>query len=376
MEERANGAEESDYTFVPPNIPAPAPARAEADGPVAGAAVDSIVLEEAEDGFSAPGVLLSLGGKADEGEGGGAAEGGIVLKKYDPKAPYLKEMKRAKGDEVYQVYLKARRKNLDSSAFYLEVADHFVQIGRRDLAMRALSNIAEMDLENAPLLRILGHRLLQIGEAEAAAAVFEEVLAIREEEPQSYRDLANAKLALGDKKRAAELLWEVVRKPWDRRFHEVAQIALVELNHLIALGGEALKPEGMGSRLTKPMPVDLRVVLTWDADNTDIDLWVVDPAGEVCKYDHDRTVTGGRMSDDYTQGYGPEEFVIKNALPGEYTIKANYYGNSQQTLAGATTIQATITTHYGRPNEETQSVTLRLREEGEVVEVATVRVEG
>ncbi len=293
----------------------------------------------------------------------------------DPETPYLKEMKRAKdAGDAYRVYLKARRKNLDSSAFYLDVADHFIELKRKDLALRVLSNIAEMNLESAPLLRILGHRLLQIGEAELAAIVFEEVLEIREEEPQSYRDLALAKMALGENKRAAELLWEVASRPWDDRFEAVDQIALAELNRLIAREGDSVKPGGMDDALGYAMPADLRVILTWDADNTDIDLWVIDPSGEVCKYDHSRTVTGGRMSNDFTQGYGPEEFVIKDALPGEYIIKANYYGNSQQTLAGATTIQAEIFTDYGRSSEDSKSITLRLRDKEDVVEVGRVNL--
>lgn len=44
------------------------------------------------------------------------------------------------------------------------------------------------------------------------------------------------------------------------------------------------------------MPLDLRVVLTWYADNTDIDLWVTDPKGEKAFYGHQLTYQGGRMS--------------------------------------------------------------------------------
>ncbi|MFT5110364.1 MAG: Ca-activated chloride channel family protein, partial [Pseudoalteromonas tetraodonis] len=304
--------------------------------------------------------------------GSGATVGSIRLKKWDPKAPYLKALKRTKGDNAYPLYLKFRKKNSDSSAFFLDVADFFIERERHDLALRVLSNIAEMDLENAPLLRILGHRLLQLGEAESAVAVFEEVLQIRGEEPQSYRDLAMAKQAVGDMQRAAELLWEVVKGSWDDRFSDIELIALGELNALIAIGGKGLIPQGMDSRLLSPMPVDLRVVLTWDADNTDMDLWVVDPTGEVCKYSHNRTITGGRMSDDFTGGYGPEEFLIKRALPGKYLVKAHFYGNHQQTLAGATTIQAKITTAFGQSSEKTESVTLRLNGEDEVIEIGAV----
>ena len=80
------------------------------------------------------------------------------------------------------------------------------------------------------------------------------------------------------------------------------------------------------------------------------------------------------MSDDFTNGYGPEEFLIKRALPGKYTLKENYCGNHQQTLAGATTVQANVTTGFGGKGEKTQAMTLRLKDEKEVVEVGSVDV--
>jgi uncharacterized protein YfaP (DUF2135 family) len=53
------------------------------------------------------------------------------------------------------------------------------------------------------------------------------------------------------------------------------------------------------------MPLDLRVVLSWDADNSDMDLWVTDPNGERAYYGNRLTYQGGRMSQDFTGGYGP-----------------------------------------------------------------------
>ena len=90
----------------------------------------------------------------------------------------------------------------------------------RRLALRILSNLAEMDYESAPLVRILAYRLQQTGRFDLAIPLFEEVLKMRGEEPQSRRDLA---LALArqpqpDYRRAAALLWEVVQRPWDNRF--------------------------------------------------------------------------------------------------------------------------------------------------------------
>jgi Ca-activated chloride channel homolog len=117
------------------------------------------------------------------------------------------------------------------------------------------------------------------------------------------------------------------------------------------------------------MPLDLRVVLTWDADNTDIDLWVTDPSGERAYYAHRLTRQGGRMSPDFRQGYGPEEFSLRRAMPGEYLVEANFYGNSQQIIAGATTIQLQFVTGFATHEARDQRITLRLRDTREVVTV-------
>ena len=62
----------------------------------------------------------------------------------------------------------------------------------------------------------------------------------------------------------------------------------------------------------KNLDCDVRIVLTWDADLTDVDLWVTEPSGEKCFYDHNRTTIGGMLCRDFTQGYGPEEYCLRS----------------------------------------------------------------
>ena len=64
---------------------------------------------------------------------------------------------------------------------------------------------------------------------------------------------------------------------------------------------------------------------------------------------------------------------MHRAMAGEYRIQSNFYGSGLQTLTGPTTIQATVITHFGRPNEERQSLTLRLTDAKEVIDVGTAR---
>lgn len=322
------------------------------------------------DGYSA-----GLARPAAEATGASAApQIGMPLKKWVPNAPYMERLNAAPRDKAYQVYLDQKPDYANSSAFYLDAADILLAKGQRDLALRVLSNLAEMDLENRAVLRILGYRLLQAGAPRLAVPVFEEALRIAVEEPQSLRDLGLALAADGRTQDAVNKLYEVALRPWADRFPDIETIALADMNALIATSGKQLDLGAIDRRLLAPLPVDLRVVLTWDADNTDIDLHVTDPNGEECFYSNPRTSQGGRMSRDFTGGYGPEEFVLRRAKPGKYSITANFYGNRQQVLAGATTLQVKVFSRFGTAAQKEKLITLRLKDSNDTVFVGELDV--
>ncbi|MFI5381388.1 MAG: YfaP family protein, partial [Tepidisphaerales bacterium] len=90
---------------------------------------------------------------------------------------------------------------------------------------------------------------------------------------------------------------------------------------------------------------------------------------------HNRTTIGGRLSNDFTQGYGPEEYCLRKAMKGQYKIQANFFGSRQQSLSGPTTLQAEVITNFGRPNEKRQAITLRLEKAKDVVDVGIITIE-
>ncbi len=302
------------------------------------------------------------------------AQIGMALKKWVPNAPYMQRLRAASVDALYQVYLDQKPDYANSSAFYLDVADILLAKGQRDLALRVMSNLAEMDLENRAVLRILGYRLLQAGAPKLAVPVFEEVLRIAIEEPQSFRDLGLALAAAGQPQAAIDKLYEVAQRPWADRFPDIETIALADMNAIIANAATPLDVSAIDKRLRASLPLDLRIVLTWDADNTDIDLHVTDPSGEECNFSHNLTAQGGVMSRDFTGGYGPEEFALRRAKPGKYKISANFYGNRQQVLAGATTLQVKLASHFGTKAQKERLITLRLKEASQSVFVGEFEV--
>jgi Ca-activated chloride channel homolog len=317
--------------------------------------------------------------KPGGGKGGGSNAPTITLKAWDPKTPYIAALKAAAEGEFFDVYMSQRAKFGSSPAFFLDCADFFFRKSNKALGMQVLSNIAELELQNAALMRILGHRLAQIGELDLSVLVFEEVKRMRPEEPQSYRDLA---LVLGqradrnksadDYSRSLKLLAHVVMNKWDR-FSEIELIALMELNAILARAKKVgVTKAPLDPRLVKLMPCDVRIILTWDADLTDMDLWVIEPTGEKAYYGHRRTTVGANFSRDFTRGYGPEEYFLKKMIKGKFKVQTNFFGSQAQKLTGAVTLQLEIFTNWGRPNQKSKTITVRLTKKSKTITIGEI----
>lgn len=315
--------------------------------------------------------------KEDKGGGDDSPEPGVALTPWDPQTPWTKALKAAKVSEREKTYLDLRDKHGTAPSFYLDCADVFLGFKDEATALRILSNVAELKLDDPALLRVLAHRLSQLDKLSTAISIFEHVLALRPEEPQSHRDLAlvlarrarvqkAVHLARDDWRRAMDHLAVVVKGKWDR-FQGIEVIALHELNRFWLEAKAAGVTGGfpLETRFEHAMQLDTRIVMTWDADMTDMDLHVVEPSGEEAYYSHNLTTIGGKVSRDFTQGYGPEIYAVKKAMRGTYKVKTKFFGSSAAQLIGAVTLQVDVFTNWGRENEKRRSMTLRLTENKE-----------
>ncbi|WP_084306861.1 YfaP family protein [Phytopseudomonas flavescens] len=121
-------------------------------------------------------------------------------------------------------------------------------------------------------------------------------------------------------------------------------------------------------------PARLRVVLSWDSDNTDLDLHLVTPDGGHVWYGDRSLANGAALDVDVTTGYGPEMIATATPLKGQYLVYVNYYGGgygydedgestAQQVL---TTGQITVISEEGTVNEKQQSFLVPMRTPGEL----------
>ena len=319
----------------------------------------------------------------------------VSVKAWDPQTPYLqaiKDARKALGDQagvVYGEYLAQRRKYAKSPAFFLDCAGYFFSLKETALAVRILSNLSELRLEDPGLLRTYAWRLKEAGEYDLALPILRKVAKLRAEQPFSFRDLAIVLDERGRKNRSAADVEEALKlyhktafTPWkvDSGIW-TAVVALEEFNVLAAWSDRQDWAEGRKPAVPDCDPafrqlldMDVRIAMEWDVDNTDIDLHVLEPDGEEAFYGHRRTQSGGFVSHDVTTGYGPEEYLKKTGAKGEYKVLVNYFGSRQQTLLGPATVTATVFTNWGRPNESRQTLSLRLEKVKDKVPVGTVTV--
>ena len=284
----------------------------------------------------------------------------IEIQPWKEDAPYIDRLEKANKNEAFQIYLNERAENLNNPSFYLTVADIFLQKGMKNEAKQVVSNLAELNLENRYILRLLGQQLMILQQYDDAIQVYKKVLSIAEEEPQSWRDLA---LAYAENKQyddAITTMYKVVNRQWDSRFGGIQLIATDELNNMIVKAPNSPAIKGINTQLIQNLPVGIRVVLTWDSDNSDMDLWVIDPNGEKTFYGNKNSYQGGKISNDFTGGYGPEVFWLKEPKAGEYTIKAHYYGDRQQIVTGPTTAFVRLIRNWGKPNQSEEILRIKM----------------
>lgn len=288
----------------------------------------------------------------------------IEINKWDSHAPYINSLKSVDTKDIYTKYLELKSDYEDNPFFYFDVATYLFQKKQRAKGLRVISNLAELELENTEILRVLGRKLYEFRFYDEALTVFEKVLEVRPFEPHSYIDLGLTYAEKGDDQKAIENLYTVIDKAWDidiiSRFRGIELIAMHDINNIIFHSKEELDKSFINQCLIKNMPVDVRIVMDWDANETDIDLWVTDPNNEKCSYNNKKTRIGGKISNDIIQGYGPEEFRLKKAIDGKYDITAKFFGSRKQNLLKNVTVRAFLYTNFGTKEEQKKVLTIQL----------------
>jgi tetratricopeptide (TPR) repeat protein len=307
-----------------------------------------------------------------------------LLQDADYELPEAKlEGKLLTRKDVPAEYLARRDANVQDATTYLTEARRRADTGDAAGAVSALSSLVELYPARGDALRLVGYRLLDLRQAAQAVSLFRRVQEQRPFEPHSYRDLARS-LEESGRYGLAALQYEIVLAGnWHNRFHQSLKlVALEEYGRMMrdAIAKKAVGPDlanHFGERLEKLDPKqfqsDLRVTMSWNTDNTDVDLWVIEPDGTKCFYQNRQTPRGGELTEDMTQGYGPERYQAKQAQPGVYRVVVHYFRPNPNLMAGETHVNVVVTRNAGTPQEKVERHTVILKRHNEEVEVCQIK---
>jgi tetratricopeptide (TPR) repeat protein len=293
---------------------------------------------------------------------------------------YLNELT-GEIDEDYQLYLQLRNDYINSPSFYLTMADWFYKRGDREIALRVLTSIVELEPENVSFYRLLGYKLKEYGEYEFQKIICQKIIKWRPMEPQSYRDYALALADNGEPQAALDSLYSILTRPFTKnvvlhtrkiwevivtesiipRSRGIEEVIVTEINRLIAKHPN-LNTSKIDKRLLTKVSVDFRAAINWNVDNANVMTFVKDPHGNVCYWGQLRTKIGGRLSYDVISGYGPGQFMLKKTVDGKYQIHVNYQRPREFVTSEPVIVMVEIFTNYAGLNEQRRIVTLHLLE--------------
>lgn len=307
----------------------------------------------------------------------------IELAPWSIDRPYLKALDAAEKARLDSVLAAQEKAHGDLPAFYLDVAEWFRRRGDTARALELLLSALDLPAKNDETLLIVADRLVRYGQLDRAIWLYEQLIQLAPDRPQPLRSLAltlaerakrgKPKSAARDLERAIRLLNQVITTPWDEAYDGIELISLMDANALIPrLKMLGVQKTILDDRLVATLDVALRVVIEWNTPATDVDLWVTEPNGERSMYNNALTAMGGRLSNDMTSGFGPEEYLLRRTPVGRFAMDANVFAVDPLNPNGATNLTARLTHNFGRADERTETMDIELSPDSdEIVPIGT-----
>ena len=271
------------------------------------------------------------------------------------------------SDEWYNNTLAALRQSMpDYDMFMKTIRAEKRYEGKAD-AFKLISSFVENNRADITLLRDIAFVLSDWDLDGKSYELSKRLVAARPAEPPSYNLIANSLVKMNRIDLALIYYDLAFLTYWDNRFDGFDLITAVEYFRLLKeIEQGKYKAADMAfvkARLEKVKSfldnqnidandADLLIVITWNTDNTDVDLHVREPNKQECYFENKKTSNGGLLTNDATDGFGPEMYFIKKAPAGTYSLDIDYYNSSYVLTSAKSKILVTAYKNWGRPNEQ------------------------
>lgn len=292
----------------------------------------------------------------------------VNVERVKSKLKFNKDWLRSTKDEL-------NKSILDYDKLIRAVYQEKSMEGKAD-AFKVISSFAENNRADMTLLRDIAFQLSNWNLDGKAYELCKRLIAARPAEPQAYKQIASSLLKM-NKTDLALVYYDIAfLTKWDGRFDGFDIINAIEYHKLLKAITQQQYPTSHMDFVNKRLATvskflsdegidaaeaDLMVVITWNTDNTDVDLHVREPNNQECYYSHKTTSNGGLLTNDATEGFGPETYFIQKAPAGTYSIDIDYYSSSRVQTSARSKVFVTVYKNWGRSNEEILQKVIELK---------------
>ncbi|MEM7185328.1 MAG: carboxypeptidase-like regulatory domain-containing protein [Bacteroidota bacterium] len=268
-----------------------------------------------------------------------------------PKPNYLSVLERSTSfEEARTTYYKQLRNEKNNLEFYLRAASYFER-WNAEFSLDILSNIAVVASQNVKALKVLAYRFEEQGALERARYVYEQLVNLRPQDVQSYRDLAQAYVATGEYELAATLYRQMLFNTIPNvDFEPVEDIVIHEFRNLIMKHKSRINYQGLpNSLLAIDFEIDIRLMLEWNHPGAEFDVQVVSPEKKYFSYSHTAFNNKELLQQEMDNGFFMKEFVVDEGEKGSWIVNIRHSGghNDQVPLL----LKYTQFKNYGTPKE-------------------------
>ena len=230
-----------------------------------------------------------------------------------------------------------------------DVAFTAMEMSRPSQAYHLLRRIAMALPYDPSIYTAIGQCLTQMDQADMAIVFYEVALGGNfQNRSNDFRKIAGTEYAF--------LLRQIVSDQRESKIKSYAQARL----------------ETIGQKYKIENSADMLITMMWNTDQTDVDLHVVEPSGEECFYSHPRTRSGGHITRDITDGYGPEMYAINKAPAGEYNIMVKYFNTNPNRAGMRSKVYLTIYRDFGTGSESVTRQVVKITKPGQKERVETL----
>lgn len=258
-------------------------------------------------------------------------------------------------------------------------------LGAAHDAIKVLSSLVEQNPGDLTLARDVAFVAMELEEPAQAYSLLRRVALARPYEPTIYPAIGKCLNQLGKADMAIVFYEVALEAQFQNRGADYRKIVAAEYMHLLRKIDSGTIESNIKDYASQRLASlnekldfgekDIVITMMWNTDQSDVDLHVIEPNGEDCHYGHRETKSGGQITRDVTDGFGPEMYTLRDAPLGKFQIKVKYFGSNANRTNMRSKVYLTIYRNYGQPNESVTFKSVDLLNAGDLQDVHTIGIE-